>query len=179
MKNLKLYSLKYYCSIFLIIFFFNCAGNLSNVNQEELNYEKVFEFNFSKDELYKYSLDWAHSTFKGIEKLEYNRSAISSNLDSKIVNKNNQMVNRIISTGYFQIAEQTKIKIKYNCKIDCKDKLARITFSDCTYWSEDENVEKSWKNFDRKIKKKLILQFDNYVIDFSNKAINQSSKINW
>ena len=179
MKNIRLYSLKYYFSIFFIIFFFNCAGNLSNVNQEELIYEKVFQFNFSKDELYKYSLKWVNSTFNGIQKLEYNHSAVSSNLDSKIANKNDQIVNRIISTGYLQISEQTKMKIKYNCKIDCKDKLARIIFSDCTYWSEDENLNIGWKNFDKKIKKKLILQFDNFVIDFSSKAINQSSKINW
>ena len=72
MKNLRFYDIQFHFLFISIIFISSCASNLVKISQGEITYSKVFHFKLSKDDLYKYSLSWVNSKFKGIQKLEFN-----------------------------------------------------------------------------------------------------------
>ena len=138
----------------------------------------MFQFNLSKDDLYKYSLSWVNSKFEGIQKLEYNNMSESKNIDDS--NMGIQViVNTIISKGTYKIPEPSGIKIMYTCKIECKKNEAKITFSDFYYLIENETQNVLWEHIDRKIKKKLVFQLDSYVLDFSKPASYEGLKGDW
>ena len=156
----------------------SCGSNLPKFDQRELTYSRVFHFNLSKDDLYKYSLSWVSSKFEEIQKLEYNNISGSSNLNDKNM-VNQVLVNTIISKGSYKIPEFSGTKIMYSCKIECKKNEAKITFSDFHYLIENEKKNILWKHMNRKIKKKLVFQLDSHILDFSELASHEGVKVNW
>ena len=172
MNNLKFNFIQFFSLIILIS---SCGSNLPNFDQGELTYSKVFHFNLSKDDLYKYSLSWVSSKFEGIQKLEYNNMSGSININDR--NMGSQLiVNTIISKGSYNIPEFSGTKIMYTCKIECKKNEARITFSDFHYLIENKTQNILWKHMNRKIKKKLVFRLDSYILDFSEPASHEGLK---
>ena len=175
MNNLKFNFIQFFSLIILIS---SCGSNLPNFDQGELTYSRVFYFNLSKDDLYKYSLSWVSSKFEGIQKLEYNNMSGSININDR--NMGSQLiVNTIISKGSYNIPEFSGTKIMYTCKIECKKNEARITFSDFHYLIENKTQNILWKHMNRKIKKKLVFRLDSYILDFSEPASHEGLKADW
>ncbi len=173
-KNFHLYF------IILMIIKLGCASRLKEFSQEELLYSKIIDFHFSKDELYKYSLQWANSTFKGIQKFEFSNQKTS--VQDKVLNndiENSFIIKTIISTGTYKVQNSSKIEIQYICKIECKENKARISFTDCKYISEDMLEDIAWNDNNRGMRKRLIIQFDSFISDFSKSSINQSLNRKW
>ena len=175
MKNLKFSFIQFFS---LFIFISSCTSNFPKIHRGEISFSKVFQFNLSKDDLYKYSLSWVNSKFEGIQKLEYHNMSDSNNIDDRNMGVQ-VIVNTIISKGTYKIPEPSGIKIMYTCKIECKKNEAKITFSDFHYLIENETQNILWENMDRKIKKKLVFQLDSYVLDFSKPAIYEGLKGAW
>ena len=175
MNNLKFNFIQFFSLIILIS---SCGSNLPKFDQGELVFSRVFHFNLSKDDLYKYSLSWVSSKFEGIQKLEYSNMSGSSNInDRNMVNQ--VLVNTIISKGSYKIPEFSGTKIMYTCKIECKKNEAKITFSDFHYLIENEKKNILWKHMNRKIKKKLVFHLDSYILDFSEPANHEGLKGAW
>ena len=175
MNNLKF---NFFQLFSLFIFISSCGNNLPNIEQGELTYSRVFKFNLSKDDLYKYSLSWVSSKFEGIQKLEYNNISGSNNIDYK--NMGSQvLVNTIISKGSYKIPEFSETKIMYTCKIECKKNEAKIIFTDFHYLIENKTQNILWKHMNRKIKKKLVFRLDSYILDFSEPASHEGLKGDW
>tara|TARA_B100001250_G_scaffold412703_1_gene444620 strand:+ start:6749 stop:7288 length:540 start_codon:yes stop_codon:yes gene_type:complete len=179
MKNLRFYDIQFYFLFISIIFISSCASNLVKISQGEITYSKAFHFKLSKDDLYKYSLNWVNSKFKGIQKLEFNNNLIGPNSTGETNLRSNMLINTIISEGLYKIPGLLKIEIRYTCKIQCKENKAIITFSDFHYYVDNNMQRISWEDFNRKIKKKLISQFDNYFSDFSRSASYEKQKFDW
>ncbi len=134
MNNLKFNFIQFFSLIILIS---SCGSNLPKFDQGELTYSRVFQFNLSKDDLYKYSLSWVSSKFEGIQKLEYNNMLGSSKINDR--NMGSQvLVNTIISKGSYKIPKCSKTKIIYTCKIECKKDEANIIFTDFHYLIENK-----------------------------------------
>ena len=54
----------------LILVFMSCAATVPLTEQEK-TYQKIIEFDLSKDELFTRSLDWATSNFTGSHQLVF------------------------------------------------------------------------------------------------------------
>ena len=175
MNNLKFSFIQIF---FLFIFISSCGSNFPKIYQGEITYSRVFQFNLSKDDLYKYSLSWVSSKFEGIQKLEYNNMSGSDNIDDKKMG-NQVLVNTIISKVAYKISEFSGTKIMYTCKIECKKNEAKITFTDFHYLIENKTQNILWKHMNRKIKKKLVFQLDSYILDFSEPASHEGLKGAW
>ena len=173
MKNLKFNFIQSFC---LFIFISSCTSNFPKIHQGEISFSRVFQFNLSKDDLYKYSLSWVNSKFEGIQKLEYNNMSGSGNIDYSNMG-NLVLVNTIISKGLYKIPEFSDTKIIYTCKIECRKNEAKITFTDFHYLIENKTQNILWKHMNRKIKKKLVFQLDSYVLDFSKPASYEGLKV--
>ena len=179
MKNLRFYDVQFYFLFTFIIFISGCASNLPKMNQGKITYSRIFHFNLSKDDLYKYSLSWVNSKFKGIKKLEFSNHPEKSNStrDKNLGNKT--LVNTIISEGSYKIQGLLKTEIRYICKIECKENKVKIIFSDFQYFVENEIQNTLWEHINRKIKKKLFFQLDSYILDFSEPASHEGLKGDW
>lgn len=169
MINFKKYKLKYFVFGIFVQIFISCASNMSQNAIHEMSYEKVINLNISKDDLYKFSLNWVKINLTGINKLVYKNHP--QDLNTGI--KNSFIVNTIISSGYFNLSESSNFKIKYTCKIDCKENQAKIKFFDYSY----ENLLESDGKFslDKKTRRKLIKNFESLI---QNYRINAKSLSN-
>ena len=175
MNNLKSSFIQIF---FLFIFISSCGSNFPKIHQGEITYSRVFQFNLSKDDLYKYSLSWVSSKFEGIQKLEYHNTSDSNNIDDRNMGVQ-VIVNTIISKGTYKIPEPSGIKIMYTCKIECKKNEAKITFTDFHYLIENKTQNILWKQMNRSIKKKLAFQLDSYILDFSEPANHEGLESDW
>ena len=168
MKVLKTNNLKNIIFGFFIIFVIGCASSLPQKTIDQISYQKIININLSKDQLYKFSLNWVKIKLTGIDRLVYKNNP--EDLATGV--KNSLIVNRIISNGYFEDPKLSNIKIKYKCKIDCKENQVKISFIDCIYIHENKLIENNKKIIDKNIEKKLIKNFEDLIKDF-----NQNVKI--
>jgi len=149
--------------IFLVTFYFSCTATIPEKSINQIVFQKIIDINLSKDDLYKFSLNWVKNNLSGIEKLVYKNSA--EELETGI--KNRSIVNRIISSGYFEDPKLSNLKIGYVCKIDCQENKVKIKFEDIHYLNEEGKISSKTKTIDRKIEKKLRKNLNDLIKSFS------------
>ena len=149
--------------IFLVTVYFNCTTSTPQKSINQIVFQKVIDINLSKDDLYKFALNWVKINLSGIDKLVYKNSA--EELETGV--KNRSIVNRIISSGYFEDPKLSNLKIGYVCKIDCQENKVKIKFEDIHYLNEEGKIFSKIKTIDRKIEKKLRKNLNDLVESFS------------
>ena len=158
--------------ISLVTVFFNCTASIPQKSINQIVFQKVIDINLSKDDLYKFALNWVKINLSGIDKLVYKNSA--QELEAGV--KNRSIVNRIISSGYFEDPKLSNLKIGYVCKIDCQQNKVKFKFEDIHYLNEEGNIFSKIKTIDKKLEKKLIKNINNLVnsfrLELESKLIN-------
>ena len=101
--------------ILLSFYFLGCAATVP-LTEEEKSYQKVFEFESSKDELFAKSLDWSTSTFTGSHQLVFKQTLLDPGaLLETGVQHSDKETGVIMSNGYVEILSFPVLKIKYSC----------------------------------------------------------------
>ena len=158
MKNLWVNTLR----IFLVTVFFNCTASIPQKSINQIVFQKVININLSKDDLYKFALNWVKINLSGIDKLVYKNSP--QELEAGV--KNRSIVNRIISSGYFEDPKLSNLKIGYICKIDCQQNKVKFKFEDIHYLNEEGKIFSKIKTIDKKVEKKLLKNLNALVNSF-------------
>ncbi len=149
--------------IFLVTVYFSCTASVPQKSINQIVFQKVIDINLSKDVLYRFSLNWVKMNLSGIDKLVYKNSA--EELETGV--KNRSIVNRIISSGYFEDPKLSNLKIGFVCKIDCEENTVKIKFEDIHYLNKEGKIFSKIKTIDRKIEKKLRKNLSDLVKSFS------------
>ena len=142
--------------------YFSCTASRPQKSINQIVFQKVININLSKDVLYKFSLNWVKINLSGIDKLVYKNSA--EELEFGV--KNRSIVNRIISSGYFEDPKLSNLKIGYVCKIDCQQNKVKFKFENIHYLNEKGEIFSKTKTIDKKIEKKLEKNLSNLVKSF-------------
>ena len=150
MKNLLVNIL----CISLVTVFFNCVASIPQKSINQIVFQKVIDINLSKDDLYKFALNWVKINLSGIDKLVYKNSL--QELEAGI--KNRSIVNRIISSGYYEDPRLSNLKIGYLCKIDCQQNKVKFKFEDIHYLNEEGKIFSKIKTIDRTKLNRLMRQ---------------------
>ena len=158
MKNLWINIL----CISLVTVFFNCTASIQQKSINQIVFQKVIDINLSKDDLYKFALNWVKINLSGIDKLVYKNSP--QELEAGV--KNRSIVNRIISSGYFEDPKLSNLKIGYICKIDCQQNKVKFKFEDIHYLNEEGKIFSKIKTIDKKVEKKLLKNLNALVNSF-------------
>lgn len=146
----------------LITVYFSCTASVPQKSINQIVFQKVININLSKDYLYKFSLNWVKINLSGIDKLVYKNSA--EELEAGV--KNRSIVNRIISSGYFEDPKLSNLKIGYVCKIDCQQNKVKFKFEDIHYLNEEGKIFSKIKTIEKKVEKKLIKNLSDLVKSF-------------
>ena len=158
--------------IFLVTVYFNCTASIPQKSINQIVFRKVIDTNLSKDDLYKFALNWVKINLSGIDKLVYKNSP--QELEAGV--KNRSIVNRIISSGYFEDPKLSNLKIGYVCKIDCQQYKVKFKFEDIHYLNEEGKIFSKIKTIDKKIEKKLIKNLNALVKNFRLELESKSMK---
>ena len=158
--------------IFLVTVYFNCTTSLPQKSINQIVFQRVIDINLTKDDLYKFALTWVKINLSGIDKLVYKNSP--EELEAGV--KNRSIVNRIISSGYFEDPKLSNLKIGYVCKIDCQQNKVKFKFEDIHYLNEEGNIFSKIKTIDKKIEKKLIKNLNALVKNFRLELESKSIK---
>ena len=158
MKNLRFNIL----FISLMSVYFNCTTSIPQKSINQIVFQKVIDINLSKDDLYKFALNWVKINLSGIDKLVYKNSP--QELEAGV--KNRSIVNRIISSGYFEDPKLSNLKIGYICKIDCQQNKVKFKFEDIHYLNEEGKIFSKIKTIDKKVEKKLLKNLNALVNSF-------------
>lgn len=148
--------------ISLVTVFFNCTASIPQKSINQIVFQKVININLSKDDLYKFALNWVKINLSGIDKLVYKNSP--QELEAGV--KNRSIVNRIISSGYFEDPKLSNLKIGYICKIDCQQNKVKFKFDDIHYLNEEGKIFSKIKTIDKKVEKKLLKNLNALVNSF-------------
>ena len=148
--------------IFLVTIYFSCSASIPQKSINQIVFQKVIDINLSKDDLYKFSLNWVKINLSGIDKLVYKNNPE----ELEVGVKNRSTVNRIISSGYFEDPKLSNLKIGYICKIDCQKNKVKFKFEDIHYLSEEGKIFSKIKTIDKKIERKLIKNLSALVESF-------------
>ena len=148
--------------ISLVTVFFNCTASVPQKSINQVVFQKVIDINLSKDDLYKFALNWVKINLSGIDKLVYKNSP--QELEAGV--KNRSIVNRIISSGYFEDPKLSNLKIGYICKIDCQKNKVKFKFDDIHYLNEEGKIFSKIKTIDKKVEKKLLKNLNALVNSF-------------
>ena len=148
--------------ISLVTVFFNCTASIPQKSINQVVFQKVIDINLSKDDLYKFALNWVKINLSGIDKLVYKNSP--QELEAGV--KNRSIVNRIISSGYFEDPKLSNLKIGYICKIDCQQNKVKFKFEDIHYLNEEGKIFSKIKTIDKKVEKKLLKNLNALVNSF-------------
>ena len=148
--------------ISLVTVFFNCTVSVPQKSINQVVFQKVIDINLSKDDLYKFALNWVKINLSGIDKLVYKNSP--QELEAGV--KNRSIVNRIISSGYFEDPKLSNLKIGYICKIDCQKNKVKFKFEDIHYLNEEGKIFSKIKIIDKKVEKKLLKNLNALVNSF-------------
>ena len=158
--------------ISLVTVFFNCTASVPQKSINQVVFQKVIDINLSKDDLYKFALNWVKINLSGIDKLVYKNSP--QELEAGV--KNRSIVNRIISSGYFEDPKLSNLKIGYICKIDCQQNKVKFKFEDIHYLNEEGKIFSKIKTIDKKVEKKLLKNLNALVnsfrLELESKLIN-------
>ena len=57
--------------IFLVTVYFSCTATVPEKSINQIVFQKVIDINLSKDDLYKFALNWVKINLSGIDKLVY------------------------------------------------------------------------------------------------------------
>ena len=147
---------------FLVTVFFNCTSSIPQKSINQIVFQKVIDINLSKDDLYKFAINWVKINLSGIDKLVYKNSP--EELEAGV--KNRSIVNRIISSGYYEDPRLSNLKIGYLCKIDCQQNKVKFKFEDVYYLNEEGNIFSKIKTIDKKVEKKLLKNLNALVNSF-------------
>ena len=116
----------YLLTSFLILVFMSCAATVPLTEQEK-TYQKIIEFDLSKDELFTRSLDWATSNFTGSHQLVFQTTLLDKGetLQTGVQNKDKES-GSIQSNGFFCLAELTiKVLKVENSVVHCPRTLRK------------------------------------------------------
>ena len=137
---------------FLVTVYFSCTATVPEKSINQIVFQKVIDINLSKDDLYKFALNWVKINLSGIDKLVYKNSP--EELEAGV--KNRSIVNRIISSGYYEDPRLSNLKIGYICKIDCQQNKVKFKFEDIHYLNEEGKIFSKIKTIDKKVEIKLL-----------------------
>lgn len=165
--------------ILLSFYFLGCAATVP-LTEEEKSYQKVFEFESSKDELFTKSLDWSTSTFTGSHQLVFKKTLLDPGAILETgVQHSDKETGVIMSNGYVEILSFPVLKIKYSCRIDCKEKRARFTFSNFQYWFDAGVNIRDWADIQKGMLTKLHPELDKLIEDYKTKMKSETLDNNW
>lgn len=166
-------------TILLLFLFVGCAGTIP-LTEEEKSYQSIFEFDSGKDELFTKSLDWSTSTFTGSHQLVFKQTSLDPGTILETgVQQSDKETGVIISNGYVEIVSFPVLKIKYSCRIDCKDKRVRFTFSSFQYWFDAGVNIRNWADIQKGMLTKLHPELDKLMEDYNTKIKSQTLDTDW
>ena len=163
----------------LILVFMSCAATVPLTEQEK-TYQKIIEFDLSKDELFTRSLDWATSNFTGSHQLVFQTTLLDKGetLQTGVQNKDKES-GSIQSNGFVEIVSFPVLKLKYSCRIDCKDKRVRMTFNNFQYYFDAGVNMRSWADVNKGMVNKLIPELDKLISDYKSKINSNTLNNDW
>ena len=164
----------------IMSFFINGCAATVPLTEEEKSYQKVIEFDSSKDELFIKSLDWSTSKFTGSHQLVFKTSLLDEGVILETgVQHNDKETGVIMSNGYVEIVTFPVLQIKYSCRIDCKENKVRMTFSNFQYWFDGGVNIRSWMDVQRGMLTKLHPELDKLIEDYGTKIESQTLDSEW
>ena len=156
-------------------FLFTGFFKVKEITEEEKTYQKVIEVDGTQLELYNKSLEWANAKFTGNHQL-----STPSLYDEGVILKTGIQIDdkeqfKIVSNAYSSILAFPVLKVKYQVKIEAKENMVRITFSDYQDWWEVDKTMRTWDDtISPKQYKKIVKEFDEILAEFEAKLKKKS-----
>ena len=166
-------------AVMLAYFINGCAATVP-LTEEEKSYQKVIEFDSSKDELFIKSLDWSTSKFTGSHQLVFKTTLLDPGVLLETgVQYSDKETGVIMSNAYVKIVTFPVLQIKYSCRIDCKENRVRFTFSNFQYWFDISVNIRNWADIQKGQLTKLHPELDKLIEDYETKINSQTLDSDW